>query len=71
MEENPDANFNYDILTVGVSDGAIHRLTHQVGPQVRRRLVAGWVEDRLHPHRPSDHLDGNDGGGRPPLHHER
>jgi dipeptidyl aminopeptidase/acylaminoacyl peptidase len=41
MEENPDQNFNYDILTVGVSDGAIHQLTHQVGP----KYGAVWSPD--------------------------
>ena len=71
MEENPDPNFNYDILTVGVSDGAIHQLTHQVGP----KYGAVWSPDGskiayTHTVRP-DHLDGNDGRGRPPLHHER
>ena len=41
MDENPDENFNYDILTVGASDGAIHRLTHQVGP----KYGAVWSPD--------------------------
>ena len=71
MDENPDMNFNYDILTVGASDGAIHRLTNQVGP----KYGAVWSPDGskiayTHTVAP-DHLDGDDGGGQPPLHHER
>ncbi len=41
MEQNPDQNFNYDILTVGVGDGVIHQLTHQVGP----KYGAVWSPD--------------------------
>lgn len=41
MNRDPDQNFNYDILTVGVSDGAIHRLTHEVGP----KYGAVWSPD--------------------------
>lgn len=41
MDDNPDQNFNYDILTVGASDGAIHRLTNEVGP----KYGAVWSPD--------------------------
>jgi dipeptidyl aminopeptidase/acylaminoacyl peptidase len=33
MQPNPDQDFNYDILTVKVSDGSVIRLTHSVGPK--------------------------------------
>jgi dipeptidyl aminopeptidase/acylaminoacyl peptidase len=40
-QPNPDQDFNYDILTVNVSDGSIKELTHSVGPE----YAAVWSPD--------------------------
>jgi dipeptidyl aminopeptidase/acylaminoacyl peptidase len=44
MQANPDQDFNYDILTVNVSDGSINRLTNSVGP----KYAAVWSPDGSH-----------------------
>jgi Tol biopolymer transport system component len=44
MEANPDQHFNYDVLTVNVSDGFIKRLTGSVGSKYN----AVWSPDGSH-----------------------
>ena len=41
LQSSPDQDFNYDILTVNVTDGSIKRLTNSVGP----KYAAVWSPD--------------------------